>query len=484
MATNRFMLGGVPPTKWITKRKAVQFCVLGGSAIVLLVLVARLQSPLLLLAFGVAAVLLAMAVMRRNEEGQLEIFSVGDRFRSRLAVWGRWDDFDPATDDVPWLLGPHRVKDLNGFGLVEEPGAYVFVVEVVGGGEGIRRDAETVRRDRDFSRLLRACSRPTTCVDQLDFVTLVRPESRERVRSVLHPPAPRVPGHLRSSMLEVADRIADESETTRSWAVIRLSIDRLMDYVARPPFTADSAPAAGMLGLSRVIGLMNDAGLRTVRVLDADQLAALSRAVLCPDYGPDDVTGLADGFWASMPAWQRSRDGSAVRVEGPNGPWWLSTGGFGRQDWPVESVPSRWMEPLVFGRSGSGAISGPRIIVAKYRLLTPARSHAIASSQKTTASSHLYRQQHTGDVNQDEAEESLQIATRTRRDVVRSAAAGVVPQVRVLITGRDEFDLRLRREQMDAVIADMSAAGFTWDKARPGPGILDALPIGKEVVLR
>lgn len=481
MAANSFMLGGIPPTKWLTRRRVVEISLLVVAGCVLLVAVMRLRSPWVLLGLLVVAAAGGWLVASRNLQGELRLFDTASWLRSRLAVAGRWDDFDPARDPQPWLFDGQRVDESAGVGIVRYRDALACVVELVGGGEGIRPDPEISRWDVRFARVLRQLGRPEACVDQVDVVTLVRPESPERLEGLVDGLA--VPAgleHLRTPLLEAADRMAGQAETTRSWLVLRFDIGRLMQLIAEPPYTPASEDEALLTGLGRAIEVLRNAGYTVRGVVDRARLAGLCRAVLCPDADPDDPVPAGD-WWPVVPAWRRSRDGSAVEAWCGDRSWWHATGGFSRDDWPVQPVPSRWLEPLVFGTSGLVSLYGPRVIVAKLRLLSPFLAREIAMSQKTTAAGKLYREQQQGEVNQDEAAMRLRAASATTSAIIQQHEVGVVPQLRVMVSARSEVALRRMREQAAAAVLTMGSTGLTWDRTRPGAGILDVLPLGREV---
>lgn len=481
MATNRFLLGGVPPRKWLTARRVGEIAVLVAAATVILSAIAVTHSVWLIGALIVVAGGFGAMFLSKNLEGEFKIFDVGTRLRCRLAVAGRWDDFDPAREDAPWLSDVTAVEDVQGTGVIRYQSAVSCVLEVVGGGEGIRADSLVRRWDRQYARVARKLGQPSAGVDQVEFITVVRPQKPQTVRAAMDAVST-APGyaHLRASMDEAADRIAGMSETTRSWAVIRFDVGRLMEYVATPPYTATSQDEATLTALHRVIDVLGQAGYTVAGVLDVAHIAGLARAMLCPDRDVDDTSG-TDGLWSSLPAWTRTRDGSAIRVGNGQRTWWHATGGFSRDDWPVEPVPSRWTEPLVFGRSGFAQLSGPRVIVSKIRVLSPFQSRDIAMSQKTTAAGRLWKEQKEGDVNTDESAAKLRTTEVTTRAIVAGHEIGVIPDLRIMVSARDEVGLRMIREQAASAVLDMGSVGLTWDSSRPGAGLLDVLPIGREV---
>lgn len=477
-----YHLGGVSPVPWMSRRRLGQIFAIAAALVAVLVLIVITQNSWLVLLLALLAVTGWAVVQRRSDDGGLWVLGVGDLVRRAVARRARWDDFDPQLEPAPFLLPPMRVAavtDQSGaeLGILEYRDAMVCVLEVSGSGEGVRDATEVVRLDERIIGIHDEIARPATAVDQLDWVTIVRPESAARVQGRV---AEQASGVVTAAVQESTDALgraaAARTETIRSWLVVRFSIDRIHDRFVEPPHDH----ASGHRGVYEALGAL----VRTLRAhdqvvvgaLSVAQIGGLVRAVLDPDLDPDDLDGMTADVWSAMPAWRASADGSQVEC----GRWLHSSAGFARWDWPLRPAPGRWLQPLLTSRE-----LGPRTVITQLRLMPKFKARQLARSQQTTAASKRIQGQRNRTIDGGAAQMEEATAAVITAEITQEGRVGVMPRVRVLVSGRTARELRNRREAVTAtVVNQMAAEGISWDQQRPGAGLLAVLPIGLEVPQR
>lgn len=475
-----YRLGGVSPTPWMTRRRIIQIAVVGAVAVAMAVIILGTQNPWVALGFIALGVLGFAGLRYRTELGELWVLDVGEQVRNLLGRWGKWDEFDPAVDQAPWLLPPmvaHGVVGPKGseLGVLHYGDSMVALLEVSGDGEGVRTESSVARLEDAVVAVHEELARPQTGVVQLDWITMIRPESAKRVSQLSLPRlAEHVAPELKESWRQLPACAAAETETVRTWLAVRFDVNTLYGRFARPPYNEQSGLLAAQEALGAVVRVLQGHGHTAIRALSLTEIAALSRATLDPARDPDDLEGLgaADDVWAGVPGWTWPPKKDYLEC----GEWLHSTAGFSRLDWPLLPVFGRWLHPLLTRRS-----LGPRTIIAQLRLVPRVNARRLARSQQTSAASR--RLQNRGRVDGGEAQAEESTAAVITADLTVRGGVGVVPRVRILLSGRTERELRDRREALlaTAVGGDMAAESITFDRSRPGAGLLAVLPIGVEV---
>lgn len=481
MSDGTVRLGGVTPIPWLSKAKIVTLTLLTVLGVVMMILVIEVQSIWMVLALAVVIGLFVVVLRRRSSDGAVWVLGIGERIRHAIGRRARWDDFDPELEDQPWLLmQPLRVVgvpagDGSELAVLEYPGSMVCILEISGNGHGVKAAEEHHREDSRVIAVHRALADPKVCVEQVDWLTLVRPEHPDAIAASMNELAEDQPDPLVVSAAELPWRVADKSERFFSYLVVRFDTNRLFEKVAQPPFTESSGVEAAYDAAGHVARILNGKGITVVSALGPGEVSALTRAILAPHRSPNDLDGCNRGFWDSCPAWTREQD--LIRTEDGDQQWWHTTAAFGLHDWPIAPVRGRWLEPLVFGFG-----LGPRTVISQIKMVPRYKAREFAKSQLTTAQSKRLERARKGEVDGGEAWSEESVATDVAQDIILHGQLGIIPAVRVLVSGQSPRQTRQLREEVGTVAGDaMNGEGITYDDTRPGVGLLHCLPLGMEV---
>lgn len=488
MSTRSIRLGGVTPVPWLSKQKLITLILLAIVGVVMMVVIIITASLYVTVAFFIVVGLAWLVARRRGADGGWWMLGVGEKVRSAIGTRARWDDFDPEREAQPFLLMDSlRVVavdagDGSELAVLEYPSSMVCLLEVSGAATGVRRDADLRRMEDRVISIHRTLADPKTCVEQIDWITMARPEEAARLAQGLNAhseqPPTLVPAPVAVSMQEVPQKHADVTEQFRSYVAVRFNTDRLYSFVAKPPLTESSGAEAAFDALAKVARMLSGKGITVIGGLSPAQVAALGRAVLSPDRSPDDLSGCGEGFWAAWPSWTRDGDTIVSTCEGTQ--WLHATAAFGLHDWPLTEVKGRWLEPLVFGHA-----MGPRMVVTQTRIVPRHKARELAKGQLTTARTTRLSKARSGEVDGGEAWTQELVATAVADDIVKDRHVGIMPSVRVMVSAKTPRALRSAREEIDTATADgMNCEGISLDDTRPGVGLLRCLPLGIGVVNR
>lgn len=488
MSMRSIRLGGVTPVPWLSRQKLITLVVLGVVGVMMMVVIILTANLYVTLAFIVVVGVIFLIARRRGADGGWWMLALGEKLRSAIGTRARWDDFDPELEEQPFLLmDPLKVVaipagDGSELAVLDYKSAMVCVLEVSGAPTGVRNDTDLRRTEDRVVSIHRTLADPKTCVEQIDWITIVRPESAERIAQGMNAHTdvarPQVPTPVAVSMEEVPQRLAEVSERFRSYAVVRFNVDRLFTFVAQQPFSASSGAEAAYDAVAKVARMLTGKGVTVLGGLGPAQVTALGRAILSPDRSPDDLSGCEGDFWAGWPSWRRDGDVIISSCDGEE--WMHATSAFGLHDWPQIAVQGRWMEPLVFGHG-----LGPRTVVSQTRLVPRLKARQLAKSQLTTAKTATLVKDRSGEVDGGEAWSQELTATYVAKDIVRDRHVGIMPSVRVLVSARTPLALRTAREEIDTATGDrMNCEGITSDETRPGVGLLRCLPLGLQVAVK
>lgn len=481
MSARTFRLGGVSPVPWMTARRILAIAVLVVIAAALLVMIVTTRSLVLvglLLLVGIAG---AAVGMRRSIDGRPWLWSVSDQLRGAIARRARWDDFDPELDSRPFaLLSPLSVLEVETaagpVAVLQYPDAMACVLEVSGGGEGARSDTANRQLQQRIIGLHESLADPRSCVDQIDWITIVRETDPVELRAPVTGRTD-LPDAISTSMAQLPTILSEVTQRYRTWVILRYDTDRLFQVFAEPPFTESSGPKAAVAATQKIARELTRKGFEAFAILDPVQLAAVCRAILDPDQHPDDVRGCED-FWSAFPAWESTGRGVAAR--GALGPWMHATAGMSREDWPLMPVMGRWLQSLLFTTD-----LGPRVVTAKFRLMPKSQARELARGQLTTAGSVRVQRQKQGIVDGGEALDSEQAAHTVTQEITRLHHAGLIPELRIMVSGQTRHELQQQRETATSILTDrMGAESITWDDSRPGSALVRLLPLAVEVAAR
>lgn len=486
MSVDEFRLGGVTPVPWLSLSRLVALISLGGLGAVVMVAIVITKSLLLVLVLGVLVGIFMMLARRRASDGGLWILKVGNTIRRWVGVRARWDDFDPEREEQPFLiLGPFRVVgvpagDGSELGVLDDGRGMVVVLEVSGAPCGVMSDEQINRWQEAWTDLHRELADPKTALTQVDWLTLVRPEDPFNIAEQIPDLIPGLPEEAVLSAVDLSFEVAACAEQQFTYAVLRFDVDALYERFVRPPYTAASGAEGAYDATTRVAKLITgaDAGISVKSGLSPQEISALIRAIVAPEYSPRNLDDCTGEIFQSCPAWKR--DGGMLTVSSDNYEWWHMSASFGLEDWPRSPVSGRWLQPLVFNPD-----LGCRTIVTQLRLVPTFRATEFARSQLTTARSKALQTDERGTIDAGEAWSRERVATEVAEDVVQYGQVGIVPSVRILLTGTSQRGVRNQFEDLESAVRSKARAdGITSDQARPGAALLRVLPLGLEVPAR
>lgn len=483
MMVERFRLGGVTPVPWMSRTKLVMLGVLGSVGAVLMVMIVVTKSLILVLTLAGVVVLLVLGVRRRASDGSLWLLKLSNRVRGWIGGRARWDDFDPAREDQPFLLmhpiRMHSVPAGDGtvLGVLEHPAHMVVVLEVSAATPGVASDDHLNRWQTAMVNLHRELADPKNALVQIDWLTLVRPEDPVLVRGAVPDLAAGLSEEVVLSMADLPFEVAKDAERYYSYAILCLDIDLLFERVAKPPFTSSSGPEAAYDAAILVAKILTSKGIEVKAALSPTEIAALLRAVVDPSQDPHDVTGCTDHIFDSCPAWRR--DTTMISVGSGEQQWWHTSASFGLHDWPLPPVTGRWLEPIVFASQ-----LGHRTIITQTRLVPRHIAKDFARSQLTTAHSKARHIDNQGRIDGGEAWSMEHLASQVTNDIVQHGQIGIIPSVRVMLSGRSRREVTNLFDDLQTAVTECGAEGITPDHDRPGAGLLRLLPIGMEVPQR
>lgn len=483
MTVEKFRLGGVTPIPWLSSTKLATLISLGAIAMVLMVMIVVTKSLILVVALAAVGGVCVLVWSRRTSDGRPWLSKFGNHIRSWIGRRARWDDFDPAREDQPFLL-MHSTRmvsvpagDGTELGVLEHPNHMVVVLEVSTTTPGVASDDHLNRWQNAVVNLHRELADPKNALVQIDWLTLVRPEDPTQVRTAVPDLALGLSDDVVLSMADLPFEAAKDAERYYSYAVLCFDIDLLFERVAKPPLTESSGPEAAYDAAILVAKILTSKGIEVKAALSLQEIAALLRAVVDPAQNPHDVEGCTDQIFASCPAWRR--DTTMVTVPSGEQTWWHTSASFGLDDWPLHLVTGRWLEPIVFGSQ-----LGYRTIITQARLVPRHAAKKFARDQLTTAHSKARHIDNQGKIDGGEAWSKEHLASDITADIVQHGQIGVLPSVRVMLSGLSRREVNNLFDELQTAVAECGAEGITPDHDRPGAALLRLLPIGMEVPQR
>lgn len=465
--------------------------VTGVTVVWLLVLVVTQSFAVLVL--GVLVILLVVWAMRRRT-------STGDSW-SRAKGEGVWfwlqrhrgrETWQPGGD-LPSAVGSFReltfvdASDSPPVALIHQrdraqrygpSSSIVAVLEIVGGGDGLREPSDVNRRGSRFGQLLGTLASPESPVEQLDIETRVLPaEPRLYHDHVDEQVVDDCPPLLRESMAQLATHGAAQTETYRTFATVRMPLHAVQARVVKGPATVDETATAAVEALRVVVDRLERSGHIVRGVLGPRRIAAMVRHLYVPSFEVDDLEGLErirDG-WAYPITSMRS----AVRVDGPLGPWFHAVASVPRDSWPMDTVGMRWMQNLVTDVNPATI----RTVKAQHRLIPKRVARGKATIGLTLDTAAIRSRQKKQAVSTGEDEASATAAERIMTDLLNAGTAGDFPAVRVVVSAPDPASLLVARSAVAAAAEDSGITRLRWHDNRHHQAMVLALPLARGVRL-
>lgn len=452
-----------------------QAAVIGAWVLVWIVVLLFSRSIWTIAALLIGGLVLALVIRRDPDTHEF----IASRVAERVWFWWRGrrgaDVWRPAEGEVPpeyrglrelgWsdTEGPARIGLLHKAspdGRFGDRSHLIAVVELVGGGDGLRPVAVTNAQGRRFGDLLAELGARSLPVDQIDFATSVTPADPDLFRLLMEDQiAPGCPPELRESMEELASFSATTIETHRTFASIRMP---LQEVQARVTGVADEEATvlAALEVLRDVVSRLERAGMRVQSVGTPRSIAAATRALYDPSFRPDDVDGIEGMPDAFRAGYQSHREGLCVEAA-DGGEWWHAVASIPIDAWPAGPVGVRWLESLVTDITPAMV----RTIKAQHRLIPKrqARGRARAAATYDSATIRAARSKDQVSTGVDEAQQGA--AMRVLDDLL-GRAAGDVPAVRVLISARTLAELRTARNRVEQAASDGHIERLHWHDRR------------------
>lgn len=451
---------------------------------------------------GAVGVGLVRAMTHVNDEGDgwLRAVSLALRYRlqSGVRILGRdvirhrvlWI---PQVGAVPGAIGQLRELDVaTGAGTVSlvhhpdrrrgfEKGYFTGSLEVIGGGDGIQEIHEVNSQGIRFGRILKNLASPRVPVDQVDFDTRVLAtdpgEYRRHVESLLKA---EIGAELEESMRELTEIGAAASESYRSFVTVRMPLDQVISStMGREDLdgVVDAATEALRLAAERLMR----GGYDVRSVMSPRRVGAFIRHTYVPSYGVDQLDGLetvADAF--AFFGYDHGQSGRSLRVEaGDHGEWYHAVASIPMDGWPLAEVGVRWLEGLVTDTERAVI----RTVRAQHRLIPRREARDRAAIGRTLDEADLHRQAKREQTSTGELEEQASAADRLLRDLRTDGAAGDLPAVRILVSGRSRHELEDARSVIEGAVDDMSIQRLRWYDKCHDLAMVTLLPMGRGVKL-
>lgn len=460
--------------------------VAGALAVILLVLT---RSLLVLVAEALIAVGLRWVWRHRGRDEQPWVQTGLESVRAVVAARTGADRYDPPASTAPRPLPREmgRTRFATASVADGEPELAVVdhldeaelstVVEIVGGGDGLREIRDINRGGVAFGHLLYSLAGPDLPVTQIDVSTRVLPAPHELYEQWADEHLdPGAPEPLAANLRELAELAAARSETYRSWLTVRCSRAGLAQQVARQGLAPNPERCAeqALHTTSEVARLATDAGFDVRTGLGPRRLGALVRHLYHPSYGIEDLTeisGPRDGFQPYTA--RRLREGMCV--PGPQHTWWHATASVPRDGWPLHPVGMRWLEALVTDITPATV----RTVTAQFQLTSQRAAREHAAHAHTLDQAEVHADQSTGRISTGVNEAQANASARVLDDLVEHAA-GCRPAVRVTVSAPSAPELaEARRRVHTAAVGGGNLQRLSWHDTRHHHAHVVGLPFGK-----
>ncbi len=387
---------------------------------------------------------------------------------------------DPARPEVAIGL-LHQPAAGGAFGSKSTISA---VLEVRGGGEGLRSLVDSNGDAEAFGRLLAALAARTSPVVQIDLETKVFPrhpgKDEAYFQSLLSPDCP---PDLQTSMDELAAQVAAASEDYYSYVTITLSVKELT--YREPSAAGDPEQLAELAAesLRVVIRRLQASGIEVRDVLNPAKLGAVIRNMFVPVFplhATAEVTSAAEGF-----AWPYTATPDAVVVAGPTvtdsltgeetSQWHHAVATIPPRGFPAGAVTGRWLAGLITDVQPSPI----RTVKVQHRLVSKADMLRRTISRLTIDMADQRGDEKKGRISGGAAIAAADIRSLMLQDLQHEAAAGVQSQVHVLVSGRSAAELLQAKRQIEEAADNMGITALKWHRNKHHVAMLLTAPLGR-----
>ncbi len=492
------LLGGeMRPRRMFGSLSITQICVLGAAGLLGVFLLVTTQSFVVLGVECLVALGVRWAWRRRTRDEESWLDTLTEAARLKAAEYSGADRYQPPRESamrpVPQELGrvqfasaaaaegaaPLAVADHT----APHDGYLSTVVEIVGGGDGLRDTRETNATAAGFGGLLYALATPGMPVAQIDVSTRVLPMPSDAYQQwAAEHIDPYSPAVTRENLVDLAARVGHAGETYHSWMTLRMPRE---DLAARAARSGGSGPEAILEAAwevtAEVARRAGDAGLVVRGGLGPARLGALVRNLYNPDWGLTDITGMEsprDGFQPYV----AHRRGLFVPTSGEldsDTGWWHATASVPRDGWPMTAVGSRWLEALVTGITPATV----RTITAQFRLVSAQSAREQAAFANTLDQAEIRSEAKSGKVSTGVNEAQASASARVLDDVVNKAA-GCHPALRVTVSAPSWPGLVAARERVhNAALDDAQLNRLRWHDTRHHHAHLLTLPFARGITV-
>ena len=154
---------------------------------ILLIVVIRTSNLFVVLGLAITVGAFVLVWRCKASDGSIWVLGVGERIRRWIGKRARWDDFDPAREAQPFLLmDPLRLlavpaSDGSELAILDYPEAMVCMLEISGHRTGVQPVDDLVREQRKINAVHKTLADPKVAIDQIDWLTLIRPENPEEI---------------------------------------------------------------------------------------------------------------------------------------------------------------------------------------------------------------------------------------------------------------------------------------------------------------
>lgn len=467
-----------------------QIAIISTAAVVWLIVLLVSQSFAVLVAGVLALLGLSWALRRQTISGDSWTRTRGEglwfwvRRRRGLDSWTPGGDLPDAVGsfreltyvdnpDAPPVALIHQRDGAQRFGPQSN---LVAVLEIVGGGDGLREISEVNRRGSRFGQLLGTLASPESPVEQIDIETRILPADPESyAQDLAGLVVADCPPRLRESMAQLATHGAAQTETYRTFATVRMPLAAVQDRVVSRTPSAEETVTAAVDALRVVVDRLERSGHVVRGVLGPRRIAAMVRHLYVPSFGIDDLDGLEkirDGW-----AYPQTPMRTAVRVDGPLGPWFHAVASIPRDSWPMDIVGMRWMQNLVTDVNPATI----RTVKAQHRLIPKRAARGKATIGLTLDTAAIRSREKKQAVSTGEDEASATAAQRIMSDLLNAGTAGDFPSVRVIVSAPDMASMRVARSAVTAAAEDSGITRLRWHDNRHHQAMVLAAPLARGI---
>lgn len=244
---------------------------------------------------------------------------------------------------IRWLDVPYRGSSL-GVLVQADHGGITAVIEVEGPGVGLFDAAEQEASTSRWGSVLRDLANADGFVSRISLLERTLPaDPQAHERYVAERGDEASDEALQTSYDELQSQISTVTEQHRNYLVLRLTGDRLLARAVRLSGGGDAGLGAVVAReVDSVIARLDEAGLRVLRCLRPQEIAALVRSQHDPDYQLDTAAVRCDDAW---PRKMRAEAEALVVDDWHHATAWIKS-------WPMVAVGVNFLAPLLVQTPG------------------------------------------------------------------------------------------------------------------------------------